>query len=408
MKSGYLIRHGQLHDGSGGPAAEADVRIHNGAIAELGVNLPEQNERILDARGLIVAPGLVDLHTHVFSGMGLFSVTPDEAGLRTGVTTLLDAGTAGALTYETFHQFVVSRAREDVFALLNISIIGCLQGHPQVPPYMGELNDARYAHVPSSCVCLRKHPCRLIGVKARLTAALANHRVENERAGLRGAMEVAEQTGLPCMVHHAASQIPLEEVLAALRPGDIYTHLYHPNPDHGYAQDTGAPVVAMRQARDRGVLFDVGHGVGAFAWALAGPACQEHGFWPDTISTDIHQFNLRGPVFDMPTTMSKFLHLGMPLARVIHASTYAPAKAMKRADQFGLLAAGRRADIVLLRLEDGRFELRDVCGQVRAAKQRLTPVAVFKSGEYYACQSASDRLFPPDAPVPSPALPSHR
>jgi dihydroorotase len=190
------------------------------------------------------------------------------------------------------------------------------------------------------------------------------------------------------MVHHIASKVPLGDVLGSLRPGDIYTHLYHPHPDHGF-DDRGAPLDVLRAARDRGILFDVGHGVGAFAWRVAEPACQRFGFWPDTISTDLHQFNLHGPVFDMPTTMSKFLHLGMGLERVIRASTSEPARAMGLADRLGRLAPGRQADLTLLRLEEGRFPLRDVEGQERVASRRLAAVAVCKRGRWSACAGAS-------------------
>jgi dihydroorotase len=388
MSRGYLIKGGTVYDGTGAPPVRADVRIEGRTIRAIGPNLPADGETIIDASGLLVAPGLIDLHVHVFSGIGLYSVDPPDAGLATGVTTMLDTGTAGALTYGAFERFVVPAAREDVYALLNISMIGVIQGHPDFPPYMGDLNDARHADVPSAVACIDRHPERILGMKVRLTAGLANHQEANERAGLDGVLKAARRTGRPCMIHHARSAIPLQEVLEAMWQGDIYTHLYHPNPDTGFDKRTGAPFDALRAARERGVILDVGHGVGAFAWRVAEPACQEHDFWPDTISTDIHQFNLRGPVFDLPTTMSKFLHLGMPLSQVIRATTHEPARAMGLADRFGRLLPGRQADLVLLRLENGRFELVDVEGQVRVARQRLVATAVVKCGQYSECQSA--------------------
>ncbi len=388
MKRGYLIRNGQVYDGGGGPARQADVRVGEGTIAEIGPGLAAGAEQIIDAAGLIVAPGLIDLHTHVYSGMGRWSVDPEEAGLATGVTALLDTGTAGALTYPTFHRFVIAQAREDIYALLNISMIGCLQGYPPVPPHnIGELSEAGYAHAASAVACIEQFRDRIVGVKVRLSAVLANQQAANERAGLDGVLDAAEQTDLPCMVHHARSQIPLAELLARLRPGDIYTHLYHPHPDHGFGED-GAPLAVMLEARERGVLFDVGHGVGAFAWEVAEPACREHGFWPDTISTDVHRFNIGGPVFDLPTTMSKFLHLGMPLEKVVGSTTSAPARAMRLEDRFGRLLPGRQADITLLRVEPGSWELTDVHGAVRVAKERLAAVKVFKRGQLHDCSAA--------------------
>lgn len=380
-----LIRGGEVHDGTGGPARRADVRIAHGLIGEIGPNLAPRGEQVIDADGLIVAPGLIDLHVHVFSGIGLYSIDPGEAGLRTGVTTMLDTGTAGALTFANMARLVIPPAPEEIFALLNISMIGCIQGHPKFPPYMGDLNDGRHAHVPSAVECIQRWPEHLIGVKVRLTSGLANFDEKNEWAGLHGVFEAAEQTSRPCMIHHAASKIPTETVLQALRPGDIYTHLYHPNPDHCF-DARGAPLETLLEARARGVLFDVGHGVGAFAWRVAEPACREFGFWPDTISTDLHRFNLRGPVVDLPTTMSKFLYLGMPLELVIRATTSAPATAMRLQDRLGTLRTGWQADVVLLRREHGLFPLEDAEGQTRQASERLVPVRVCKRGRWSNCQ----------------------
>jgi len=379
-----LIRHGQVYDGTGSPPQRVDIRIANGLIQEMGPDLVAYGEEQIDAEGLIVAPGLIDLHVHVFSGMGIYSIDPFEAGLRTGVTTMLDTGTAGALTYANMARFVIPVAAEEIYALLNISMIGALQGHPNIPPFMGDLNDGRHAHVPSAVDCVNRHPDRLVGMKVRLTSGLANFDEKNEWAGFHGVFEAADLTGRPCMIHHAASRIPTETVLKTLRPGDMYTHLYNPHPDHVFDLH-GAPLDALLEARSRGVLFDVGHGVGAFVWRVAEPACRTFEFWPDTISTDIHQFNLHGPVVDLPTTMSKFLYLGMPLEQVIRATTSAPAAAMRLQERLGTLAAGLQGDIVLLKREQGRFPLLDTELQTRIASERLVPIKVCKRGAWSAC-----------------------
>ena len=388
MRAGYLIQNGEVYDGGGGAAVSVDVRVRGEAIADIGPGLPEQGDVVIDATGLLVAPGLVELHAHVFTGMGLFAVEPEQAGLPTGVTTILDTGTSGSLAFPTFHRFVLSTAREDVFALLNISQVG-VQGHPSIPPFIGDLDDVRHAHVPSAVACIERFRDRILGSKVRLTAGLAGGKLENEQAGLRGAIEAASRTGLLCMVHQVASQMSAAEVLAALRPGDIYTHCYHPHPDNALNPRHADGPDTVRRARDRGILFDLGHGVGAFAWEIAEPACQQHDFWPDTISSDLHQFNLHGPVFDLPTTMSKLLHLGMPLAHVIRAATQTPAESMRLGDRFGTLRAGRQADITLLRVVRGNFELTDVLGHVRVARERLLPVAVLKRGRYHPCRASS-------------------
>jgi dihydroorotase len=379
-----LIRNGQVYDGTGAEAQRVDVRIANGVIQEIGPDLPSQGETIVDATGLLVCPGLIDLHVHVFSGIGLYSIDPVEAGLRTGVTSMLDTGTAGSLTYPNMARFILPAAEEDVFTLLNISMIGAIQGHPDFPPFMGDLNDGRHAHVPSAVECARKYPKNLVGMKVRLTSALANYNEKNELAGFDGVFEAADQLGSPLMIHHAASKIPTTTVLKALRKGDMYTHLYHPHPDHAFADD-GMPIDELLEARARGVIFDVGHGVGAFVWRVAEPACEKFGFWPDTISTDLHHFNLRGPVIDLPTTMSKFLYLGMPVQDIVRASTMAPAIAMRVDDRLGSIHVGKQADITLMRLERGSFPLFDVEGVVRNSPQRLFAVSVCKRGSWSRC-----------------------
>jgi dihydroorotase len=379
-----LIRNGQVYDGTGAEAQRVDVRIANGVIQEIGPDLPSQGETIVDATGLLVCPGLIDLHVHVFSGIGLYSIDPVEAGLRTGVTSMLDTGTAGSLTYPNMARFILPAAEEDVFTLLNISMIGAIQGHPDFPPFMGDLNDGRHAHVPSAVECARKYPKNLVGMKVRLTSALANYNEKNELAGFDGVFEAADQLGSPLMIHHAASKIPTTTVLKALRKGDMYTHLYHPHPDHAFADD-GMPIDELLEARARGVIFDVGHGVGAFVWRVAEPACEKFGFWPDTISTDLHHFNLRGPVIDLPTTMSKFLSLGMPVQDIVRASTMAPAIAMRVDDRLGSIHVGKQADITLMRLERGSFPLSDVEGVVRNSPQRLFAVSVCKRGSWSRC-----------------------
>jgi dihydroorotase len=388
-----LIQNGQLYDGIGDAPAAADLRIRNGVIAEIGARLQPGDEELIDATGLLVVPGLIDLHVHVFHGAGQWSIDPALAGLQTGVTTVLDTGSSGALTYEAFHRYIIANAKEDIFALLNISIFGCLTGHPDTEPVMGELTDTRYFHVPSTVACIRKFPDRVVGAKVRLTAALADGKAENEQAAFRGVLDAVEQTNTFLMVHHGASNIPTATMLDALRPGDVVTHLYHQQDDSPFEGPDRKPGEAVLSARERGIVFDVGHGVGSFSWSHAEPACREHGFWPDTISTDVHSFNLNGPVYDMPTTMSKLLCLGMPVSEIIRASTKRPAEVLGIDDRLGTLRPGRQADITLLRLESGAFELYDVGGIARTAKERFAPVSVFKKGVHSPCR-ISESLAP--------------
>jgi len=379
-----LIQGGLVYDGGGESAQRVDVRIDERQILEIGSQLAANDDVIFDAHDLIVAPGLIDLHVHVYDGTGIFSVNPANAGLRTGVTTLLDTGSAGALNYETFHNYVIPEAAEDIFALLNISQLGALGNH-NCKPFFGELHDLRYLDIPAAVSCIEKHRDRLLGAKVRLTAGLADNQAAKEYAALHAVVTVAEQTGLPCMIHHGASHVPQPDMLRALRAGDIVTHMYHGRADGGFSGPNGAPSAAMQRAREHGILFDVGHGAGSFAWRVAEVACQQHDFWPDSISSDLHRMNIDGPVYNLTTTMTKFLHLGMSLEKVIQATTSAPAKAMGLDDQRGWLRRGMLPDITILRLASESIELVDVELQTRVASQQLLPVTVFKQGRVVHC-----------------------
>ncbi len=381
MSHALLIQHGTVIDGSGAPGKAADVRIMDGRISAIDEHIPAQpGDETTDATGLYVCPGLIDLHVHCFAGTGTFSLDPDRIGLCTGVTTMLDTGSAGSLNYPTFARFVMPAFEEDVYALLNIAQLGAL-GHPRIQPPVGELTEPRLINEDAAVACIEKYPDRIIGTKVRLTAALADGHAANEHLAFAGALNAAKRTGGLLMIHHVGSNIPTADALGALRSGDVYTHCYHGAGDGAFDPK---PCAAVRDARQRGVIIDVGHGMGAFVWRVAEPACQQHDFWPDVISTDLHTFNIAGPVFDMPTTLSKFLHMGMPLERVIEAATGTPARVMGLSDRLGRLAPGMQADVALLKLERGKFILTDAEGTTRTSDRKLSAVRTFKRGRAHA------------------------
>jgi dihydroorotase len=386
MPNAWILKGGLIYDGGGAPGYRGDVRIAGTKITHVAPYLPAGDEAIIDAEGLIVTPGLIDLHVHVYDGMNLHSISPAEAGLRTGVTTMLDTGSAGAMNYPAFEKYIMRPAEETVYALLNVSHHG-VQGHPDIPPYLGDLFDTAYLDPAPALRCIQRHPERLLGIKARLTNSLADGKEANERAALANAVDLARRTGLLFFVHHVASSIPLEDVLSQFIAGDVLTHIYHAHGDGGFQGSDAAPTRAMLDARERGVIFDVGHGSGAFSWKIAEPACQKHGFWPDTISTDLHIFNLRGPVIDLPTTMSKFLHLGMKMEKIVQCVTAHPAAAMHQAHRLGRLLPNRPADITVLKRVAGPHVLSDSMGETRNASHRLIPVCVFKNGRRFECGS---------------------
>ena len=384
-----LISGGTIIDGTGSEPFVGDVIVSGETIASVGPSAAASGDDVVDASGLLVTPGLIDLHVHCYSGLGLFSVDPAEIGLETGVTTMIDTGSAGCLNFGPFHLFVMPGAAEEIYALLNIAQHG-VQGHPDYEPFLGDLHEGKHIHAGNAVDCIEAHRDRIVGVKARLTEALTDGRPQNERIAMHAAIEAGEATGLPCMFHHVASSIPVEELLELMRPGDILTHVYHGRGDQAFDLEGGAPSDALRRARQRGIILDVGHGVGAYSWRVAEPACLEHGFYPDTISTDLHQFCVDGPTYDMPTTMSKLLHLEMPLERVIEASTYAPAHAVGLHSRVGSLVPGKQADVALLRLVEGEFDLVDVEGEVRVATRRLECAMTIKRGRRYRPESTME------------------
>lgn len=258
-------------------------------------------------------------------------------------------------------------------AYLNISAMG------QIDPAFGELHDLRFVDPERAAAVARANADLIVGFKVRISEQLAG---PNGLAGLDRALEAGQATGLPVMVHIGGTAFDIEEALDRLRPNDIVTHAYTGWRPGGIVTDAGRIVSAAREARSRGVRFDVGHGAGSFTWPIA-EAAMADGFRPDTISSDLHRFNVAGPVHDLATTLSKFLLLDLSLDEVIAMATTAPAAALgcgAGITGIGTLAVGAEADVSILRLEDGRFDLTDSAGSTREGRQRLVPVMVLRSG----------------------------
>lgn len=275
------------------------------------------------------------------------------------MTTVVDAGSAGANTFPGFRRSVAEASRGHVLAYLNISAMG------QIDPFLGELHDLRFADPERAAAVALANPDVIVGFKVRVSEMLAG---PNGLAGLDRALEAGRATDLPVMVHIGGTAFVIEEVLGRLRPGDVVTHAYTGWRPGRIVTDDGRVVAGAREARTRGVRFDVGHGAGSFTWPIA-EAALAAGFRPDTISSDRHRFNIASPVHDLATTLSKFLLLGMSLDEVIAMATTAPAAALGRGAELGTLAAGAEADITVLRLDEGRFELTDSAGTTREARQ---------------------------------------
>jgi len=365
-----LVRGGTVVDPGQGLHARRDVRLAGDRVAEVAADLaPRPGEEVVDARDRLVLPGLIDLHVHVFWGASHYGLEPDPHCLATGTTTVVDAGSAGAYTFPAFRRYVIEVARTRILPFLNIGATG------MVAPEVGELVHAEFIDRAAALRAVEANRELIQGVKVRLSRELVG---DNARLALSAALEVSEAAGLPVMVHVGDTPLPLAAILDELRPGDVLTHCFHGR-EEGILDGTGRLLAAARRAAARGVHFDVGHGRGSFAFAVARRALAQ-GFRPGTISSDLHVYNVNGPVHDLATTMSKFLHLGVPLEEVVAMTTTAPAGVVRGAAALGTLRPGAAADVTVVGLEEGRFVLEDAQGEAVTAARRLVPVAVVRGG----------------------------
>jgi dihydroorotase len=359
MRFDLVIKGGQTIDDAAGLTGRRDVAVLKGKIAAVEPDIPAETAyRTIDASGLYVTPGLIDLHAHVYRGATFWGIDADAAGSRSGTTSFIDAGSAGALTLEGLREFIIAPAEVRISAFLNISYIG-LTGHDY------ELANLAYCDVRLFEIVANLNRDILHGVKVRLGASTVG---PNGIEPLRLGLQAAERCGLPLMVHISVPPPRLEEILPLLREGDIITHCFT---GHGMklVDDAGVPHAVTRQAIDRGIVLDIGHGAGSFVFKSA-EAALAGGIKPHVISTDIHQISVDGPMFDLPTCVSKFLALGVGLSEAIAMVTTGPARTLGMTDR-GTLKPGALADLALFTLETGEFPLYDIANEVRVGKQLL-------------------------------------
>lgn len=379
-----LVKGGTVIDPARGLHGARDVAFAQGVVATVEADIPGwQAAEVVDASGLLVAPGMVDLHVHVFEGVSYLGIAPDPTCLAHGVTTVVDAGSAGADTFPGFRRFIIEVSATRIYALLNISAQGMLEQE------IGELEDIKWASVPKALQMIEKNRDLILGVKVRLT----RDSIVGESAGLLPlyrAREAADAAGLPIMVHPSMAWCAsLDDVLAVMKPRDILTHSYHGR-ETGILDEARRVRPAVRRAREEGILFDVGHGAGSFSWDVCETALAQ-GFMPDTLSSDLHTGSVNGPSYSLLTTVNKFLHLGMPLDEALAKVTAAPAQVIGMGGRLGTLAPGSYGDAVVLGREQGAFELVDCHGQARMAKERLVARVVVKGGRVYTGEAAPVR-----------------
>lgn len=365
MKNGIVI------DPSTASQSRADIGVRNSVIEEVTKEISEQEASLtIDAKGKMVLPGLVDLHVHVFEGVSHYGINADQYCLKSGATTVLDAGSAGADTFYGFRRYVIDVSETRIFAMLNISSQG------MISPVVGELEEIRFADVQKAVRVCEKNRDVIMGIKVRLSKHLVGN---NGLLPLKKAKEASEATGRPVMVHVGDTPGPLGEILNEMRKGDVLTHCFTGLP-HGILDSKGEVIAEARSAVERGVMLDVGHGQGSFSFEIARKAIQQ-GVEPKTISSDLHAYNINGPVFDLFTTASKFMHLGLPMNRVLEKITSIPATFLGLQDKVGTVRAGAFADLVLVELERGEFLFEDSYKNKETAKERMRPLMVMKGGK---------------------------
>ncbi len=299
-----LIAGGDVIDPGGEASGLLDVAVRDGVVAAVASHIPRESaRRVIDATGQIVTPGLVDLHTHVYWGATYWGIEAGPLAARTGVTTWLDVGSAGAYTFPGFRRFIVEPGAVRILSLLNISTIGLV-----APTW--ELANLDYCDVALGQKIVESNRDVILGIKARID--------RNTTRGtgiepLRRARQLADETRLPLMVHISSGPPSLAEVMELMRPGDILTHCCTGN-DHRIVDEAGHLRAIVKQAWDRGIVLDIGHGTGSFSYEVT-EALLHDGYLPDVISSDAHQLSIQGPMYDLPTTLSKFLNLGLSTCR---------------------------------------------------------------------------------------------
>jgi dihydroorotase len=365
-----LLKGGHLIDPKNNIDARMDIAVRGGRVSAVAANIPaSSSRRTLDVTGLYLTPGLIDLHAHVYytpgnkdAWAGDNSIQPDTLSFRTGVTTMVDAGSSGWRNFENFRHTVIDRADTRILALINIAGFGMIT----------DITEQKDFEPKAVAALAAKHKDVVVGVKSA-------HYRQPDWQSVDLAVEAGRLANIPIMVDfgYFLPQRPYYELVTKhLRPGDITTHMFRgPVPWIG---PDGKIYPYLYEARKRGVIFDVGHGGGSFVMRNAVPTLAQ-GFYPDTISTDLHTGSMNAGMQDMPTTMSKMLSMGMPLKEVIRASTWKPAQVIKRTE-LGHLTVGAFADIAAFNVQSGAFGYTDAYGARFEGKQRLVCELTLKSG----------------------------
>jgi dihydroorotase len=383
MPFDLILRGGRVIDPSQKLDAVTDIAFADGKVAKVGGTLKaDPGTEVRDVSGTIVTPGLIDLHTHVYWGGTSLGIDAEEFCRTSGVTTAVDTGSAGPGNFAGFRKHVIEPSQVRILAYLHVSHAGIFGFSQRI--MVGESEEIRLMNPVDAAAVAEQNRDLIVGIKVRVGLHSSG---TSGIVPLEIALEVAEQVGMPLMAHIDHPPPSYEEVVSRLRPGDILTHAFRPFPNSAAtAQGTVKKVVL--EARERGVLFDIGHGKGSFAFKTA-RAMLANGFLPDTISSDVHALCIDGPAFDQVTTMSKFLCMGMPLADVIAASTVNAATAMKR-PELGSLKPGCVGDATLIAIKEGQFDYVDVIGEHLIGDRKIASEGVVIGGRWWHSSETSN------------------
>ena len=377
MQYDLLLTGGEVIDPGAGLRGVMDVAIAGGKIAAVAPSLPaNQARQTISAKGRLVMPGLVDMHAHVLVNGYDMGIHTDHYCRGSGVTTLCDAGSAGSSNFAALRSVLDHHVRTRVRAFVNLSAIG-ITGTSRG----GELSHFPYADPEGCARTIIENPDLTIGVKLRFGPNLV---WEYSAEPVKLARKTADMAGgVPMMMHITDSPVPLPDLIAHMKPGDIVTHCYHGR-NHGImGQEKQFVLKEVVEAQRAGIIFDCAHGRSHFNFRMIEKALDQ-GFLPDTISTDLTMTTAtRGPVWDLPTTMTKLLHFGMPLEEIVRRVTATPARIMGYEGTVGTLKPGANADVSVFELRDGNYELRDSDGDTITAKRRLLAQLTVKDGRVW-------------------------
>ena len=368
-----LISNGRLIDPKNNIDAKMDLAIKDGKIAKVASSIPaSQAVKVIDATGLIVAPGLIDIHTHVFVGSkpetfadGFLSVSPDDFTLKAGVTTVVDAGTSGWRNFPVFKEHVIEKSKTRILAFLNIAGNG-MSGSPTE-------QDVTDMDAFMTSLVVKKNPDIIVGVKI-------GHYEGSDWTPFDRALDAAAKSNTPLFVECHLPQLSLEDQLKKLRPGDIITHSFEKIEERMPVTDEqGNLRPFVKDAQKRGVLFDLGHGGAGFWFSVAIPAMKQ-GLAPNSFGSDLHRFSMNAGMKDMMNIMSKYMALGMSLEDVIERGSWNAAKSIHKND-LGNLSEGNTADIVVIRIREGQFGFIDAGGNVIQGTKKLECELTLRNGK---------------------------